>query len=157
MLYYLHIPVKINITWHKCCVGFKTYFAVVALINDHLKRPTTWPISPSPPPTRCYEQWAERAYGFPGPRSLRAGSGRWGDGLQGLGATQLPGAGQLQPPLSAGPVLEKTLLEPGQAEGLQQDVCAALWLRNGQSYSPFWPASVQHSLLFLMSHPMDSF
>ncbi len=82
-------------------------------------------------PTRCHEQRAECANGFPGPGGFRAGS-RWrGDGLQGLGETQLPGAGQLQPPLSAGAVLEETLPEPGQAEGLQQDLCTALWLRNG--------------------------
>lgn len=83
------------------------------------------------PPSRCHEQRAERTYGLPSPRSLRARARFWGDGLQGLGATQLPGAGQLQPPLCAGLVVEEAVLESGQAEGIQQDLSAPLWLRNG--------------------------
>lgn len=79
------------------------------------------------------EQRAERADGLAGPGGLWAGPRHWRHGLQGLGAAQLPGARQLQPPLRAGAVVEEALPEPGQAEGLQQDVGAALRLRHGQS------------------------
>lgn len=91
-------------------------------------------------PARCHERRAERADGFPG--GLGATAGRRGHGLQGLGAAQLPGAGELQPPLCAGAVLEEALPEPGQAEGLQSDLRAAFWLCDGQLYPLFFFSSV---------------
>lgn len=82
---------------------------------------------------RCHEQRAER------PRGLSCSSSAWGarsghrgDGLQGLGEAQLPGAGQLQSPFGAGSVLEEALPQSGKAEGVQQNVRSALWLCDGE-------------------------
>lgn len=89
---------------------------------------------------RSHEQRAERADGLAGPGGLWTRPRRWRHGLPGLGAAQLPGAGQLQPPLGPGAVVEEAVPEPGQAEGLQQDVGAALRLRHG--WSPRTPTPV---------------
>lgn len=79
-----------------------------------------------------YEQWAQCANGLPRARGLRPGAGwRW-DGLQGLGSTQLSGAGHLQPPLGPGSLMEETLPQQGQAQSLQPDLSPAVWLCHGE-------------------------